>query len=168
MTNNRFSGSVILGQIICFYWFLYWLMNGADKFLHGRDLLLFRWSGKDRISQFGDYFNRVNIPEDWINPVLYTLGFWEIALSLCFLIASLSRCGTLGEQKRWGIAMLGLSMGAFTFIAFSVFDIISGDRAELLEHGIYLGLIILSWLVVLYLNDRSAGGFIPDERSQVR
>ena len=59
-------------------------------------------------------------------------------------------------------------MGAFTFIAFSVFDIISGDRAELLEHGIYLGLIILSWLVVLYLSDRSGGGSIPNERSQVQ
>ena len=37
-----------------------------------------------------------------------------------------------------------------TFTGFSAFDVIAGDRLELLEHGIYLSMIILSWFVIMY------------------
>ena len=124
MTRNKFASSVYFEEIICLYWFLFWLMNGMDKFLNGRDLVLFRWFGYDRTSRFGDYFNRVDLPEEWINAVLYAAGTWEIVLSLSFLVSGWFCFRKSDEQKRWNSLMLGLSMGAFTFIGFSVFDVI--------------------------------------------
>ena len=142
-------------------------MNGMDKFLNGRDLVLFRRFGYDRTSRFGDYFNRVDLPEEWVNAVLYAAGTWEIVLSLSFLASGWFCFRKSDEQKRWNSLMLGLSMGAFTFIGFSVFDVISGDRVELLEHGTYLGMIILSEFIIIYLRDRTVENSLPAEESNV-
>ena len=141
-------------------------MNGMDKFLNGRDLLLFRWFGKDRTEQFGVYFGKADLPEGWINSVLYVVGTWEIALSLLFLAAVFYRVRRGGEQNLWNAALPGFFVATLTFTAFSVFDVIAGDRGELLEHSIYLGMIILSWFVIMYRRDRVAESALSSAESE--
>lgn len=158
MTISVLSRSVLFEGTICLYWFLFWLMNGLDKFLNGRDLVLFTWIGKDRTTQFGTYFNGADLPTRWINPVLHAIGIWEIATSLFFL-AAISFCFRKNAERKFqDTVVLGFMGGSLAFTGFSAFDIIAGVRLELFEHGIYLGMIILSWFVIMYrANAKSPG-----------
>lgn len=144
--ENRYSRIVAVGAAL--YWAVFWLMNGLDKFLYGRNLLLFRWHGKDRADQFGAYFERIGIPDFLAEPVLIFTGVWEIALGLVFL-AIVYRI-VRGSRPLAVLRMMSLGTAAsiLTFIGFSTFDVVSGDRAELLEHGAYLILVLVSWLAV--------------------
>ena len=157
MTRSILSRSVLFEGMICLYWFLFWLMNGMDKFLNGRDLVLFTWVGKDRTAQFGTYFNGADLPTRWISPVLHAVGMWEIVISLFFLASILFCFQKNAEQKFQHAVVLGCLGGSLTFTGFSVCDIIAGDRLELFEHGIYLSMIILSWFVIMYYREGSVG-----------
>ncbi len=143
-------------RIIILYWFLFWILNGMDKFLNGRDLLLFKWHGKNRTLQFTSYFDRTELPKEWINSFLYVIGLWELTLSVFFLAAVILILRKVDGQKIWKAMRLGLLLSASTFIGFSAVDIIIGDRGELLEHGVFLGLVIVSWLVIIHQRERAA------------
>lgn len=148
------SRSVLLENVIIWYWFLFWLANGVDKFLNGRDLIVFSWYGKDRTEQLGSYFNLINLPEEWIDLILHTIGSWEIVISLFFLSGLIYIAQRGRKQNFWRIGRWGFFLTALTFISFSVFDIIAGDRFELLEHNVYIGMTILSWFIFIYRRDR--------------
>jgi len=144
---TRINETLSMSNVLVVYWAIYWLMNGLDKFLNRKDLGIFTWYGKDRTEQFSGYFSNSAIPESWINSLLYLVGFWEILIFLC-LAKSLS---TLMRHSQFDTEWLklGMNLGAITFVIFSFFDVIFGDRAELLEHGTFLILVV--WLKPLKL-----------------
>jgi hypothetical protein len=121
-----------LGYIALAYWFLFWLLNGLDKFMHGATVTpLFTWFGKDRAEQFGKYFDRLDLPANGIAPL-------ELAVAALFAVALLST----RQFETW----LGAAFAAcaLMFIGFSAWDVVVGDRAELLEHGTYLGVVFIT------------------------
>jgi hypothetical protein len=124
-----------LGYIALVYWFVFWLLNGVDKFLHGRDLALFTWFGKDRTEQFGKYFDRLDLSADGIAPLLSFCGIVELGVAALFVGA------ILGSERLLGWAFAAC---ALMFIGFSAWDVVVGDRAELLEHGTYLGVVFIT------------------------
>lgn len=132
-----------LGTIALLYWFVFWLMNGLDKFLHGVSVSLaerplFTWFGKDRTEQFTKYFDRLDLPQEGIAPLLSACGAIELAVAGLFAFA-------LADARRfeaWAGAAFAAS--ALLFIGFSMFDVVAGDRAELLEHGTYVGVVFVT------------------------
>ena len=129
------------------YWMLFWLLNGLDKFLNRTDLGLFAWYGKDRTEQFTGYFERLDVPVHLIDPILYFAGVWEILVAAPLLAALvlLRQRGANARLNRvvgWGFILSGI-----TLIAFSAFDVVAGDRAELREHGLYLVVLLVSYLL---------------------
>lgn len=132
-----------LGYVVFAYWFLFWLMNGLDKFMHGASVSLggaplFTWFGKDRSEQFGKYFDRLALPHDGIAPLLATCGAFELGVALLFAIAFFSR----RRFEQWTGAAFAAC--ALMFVGFSMWDVVAGDRAELLEHGTYLGVVFIT------------------------
>ena len=132
-----------LGYIALTYWFVFWLVNGLDKFMHGVSVSLFgtplfTWFGKDRLEQFGKYFDRLEIPHDGIAPLLGTCGALELGVATLFGLALL---GTKGFET-WLTA--AFSACALMFMGFSTWDVVAGDRAELLEHGTYMGVVFIT------------------------
>lgn len=132
-----------LGYIALFYWFVFWLLNGVDKFMHGANvsiggMMLFTWFGKDRGEQFGKYFDRLGLSHDGIAPLLSFCGLVELGVALLFAGALLS----VRNFEAW----LGAAFAAcaLMFVGFSVWDVVVGDRAELLEHGTYLGVVFIT------------------------
>ena len=142
--NNHRPSS--FGTLFIFYWAMYWLMNGLDKFLNRRDLGLMTWHGKDRSDQFGGYFTVCDLPEEWIKPLLYLVGIWEgiIFVVLAMVLWAL-RFRSYFDEK---LFKFGMYWGAATFVIFSFFDVIFGDRAELLEHGTFLVLVGVTYHLV--------------------
>jgi hypothetical protein len=132
-----------LGHIALVYWFVFWLMNGLDKFMHGISVSLaerplFTWFGKDRTEQFTKYFDRLDLPHDGIAPVLGSCGAIELGVALLFGLAIVDT----RRFETWLGAAFAAS--ALLFLGFSVFDVVAGDRAELLEHGTYLGVVFVT------------------------
>lgn len=138
----------LIAGCVLLYWAVFWLMNGLDKFLCGRDLVIFRWHGKDRTNQFGTYLQNIEIESSLVAPILTFAGVWEIMIGVVFAIALFH----LIYQFRPATMFYGMTFGAvasvLTFIGFSAFDVVAGDRAELLEHGTYMMLLLISWLIV--------------------
>lgn len=132
-----------LGFIALTYWFVFWLLNGLDKFMHGANVsvggvALFTWFGKDRGEQFGKYFDRLGASHDGIAPLLGFCGVLELGVAALFATALLST----RDFSAWAGA--AFSACALMFIGFSTWDIVVGDRAELLEHGTYLGVVFIT------------------------
>lgn len=132
-----------LGYIVFAYWFLFWLLNGMDKFMHGAsvsigDAPLFTWFGKDRNEQFAKYFDRLDLPHEGIAPLLGTCGVIELGVAILFALAFV---GQRHFEQRSGAAFAAC---ALMFVGFSVWDVVAGDRAELLEHGTYLGVVFIT------------------------
>ena len=140
---------VSIKLLLILYWFLFWTFNGLDKFLNNTDLGFFLWRGKDRTEQFARYFD-TDASNWFVDAAIYFAGAWELALGLLFLaaIALFLRASTAAARQRLTAALLGLFISALTLIAFSILDVIAGDRAELLEHGTFLGIVLVSWLVM--------------------
>ena len=142
------AGSRPLALIAIGYWAVFWIFNGLDKFLNRTDIGALHWYGKDRKHQFNEYFANMDVPQDLTEPVLLFAGIWEIAVGALFLAML-----CFADSKWVGAAAsralsCGFAAAGLTLIAFSMFDIVSGDRAELREHGLYLMLLMVSWMVV--------------------
>ena len=127
-----------LPAIIVVYWAVFWLLNAADKILNRTSLEFFTWHGKDRTAQFSQYFTDMNMPLVLVEPTLYFAFVWELVVGILFMMA-ISRPQLLSKA---------FALSAITFIGFSAFDVIAGDRAELLEHGTYMALLLVSWKVL--------------------
>jgi hypothetical protein len=132
-----------LGYVVYAYWFLFWLLNGMDKFMHGTSVSLgggmaFTWFGKDRSEQFGKYFDRMDLPHDGIAPLLSVCGVVELAVAVLFAVALVAR----ERFEQWSGAAFAAC--ALMFLGFSVWDVVAGDRAELLEHGTYMGVVFVT------------------------
>ena len=132
-----------LGYVVYVYWFLFWLLNGMDKFMHGASVSLgggplFTWFGKDRTEQFTKYFDHLDLPIEGIAPLLTTCGVIELAVAVLFAVALVS----VRRFEQWSGA--AFASCAVMFLGFSVWDVVAGDRAELLEHGTYIGVVFIT------------------------
>jgi hypothetical protein len=76
--------------------------------------------------------------------VLHSLGVIETLLGIGFLTALLSRKIPLVFSQIYFKASI------LIFLLYSIGDIIFGDRAELLEHGTYLALIMICFAFFLW------------------
>ena len=145
--------------LIVLYWLVFWLGNGLDKFATGTTMPLLTWHGKDRYEQFTEYFWRLGFGLDMVPDMLHTVGIWELLIAAVFLVAALFflwrfNDDDAGSDRYRGIIRFGLYLSALTFIAFSLFDIIVGDRAELREHALYFVVVVLSLIAVSHMGDR--------------
>ncbi|MFD2177595.1 hypothetical protein [Veronia pacifica] len=140
---DRINVLITLPRTIIVYWAGFWLLNGLDKFLNRTQIGVFTWHGKDRKEQFGNYFANCNFPEHWITPLLHGIGIWEIFISIPLWLAAWFHNKNEFTFTKW--YSFGMTMGAITFVLFSMGDVILGDRAELLEHGTYLILVCVSY-----------------------
>jgi len=138
---NTVTPAVALKACAVGYWGVFWVMNGLDKFLNRSDLGLFNWYGKDRTNQFTEYFKRMDVNVDAINPVLFFAGIWELLVAVPLFYAMSLILRGQDSEKSERIMTWGYVLTALTMIAFSGFDVIAGDRAELREHGLYLALL---------------------------
>ncbi|RXJ72721.1 hypothetical protein CS022_13885 [Veronia nyctiphanis] len=143
---DKVNSFLVMPRIIIIYWAGFWLLNGLDKFLFRTEMCIFTWYGKDRTEQFSNYFAQSDIPPVWISPLLNTIGIWEVLISvpLCYAAWQYKPRFTLCRDY----FNLGMNLGALTFLAFSMGDIVIGDRAELLEHGTYFILVLISFWYV--------------------
>ena len=149
LTRERVGDSAgALDGIIVLYWLVFWTANGADKFLHETNLGPVIWFGKDRAVQIHGYFSLIDGPLEWVDTVIYSIGIWELGMASVF-----AACGLFlllygaGAPYTVYLARLGFLLSALMLIGFTAFDVMVGDRFEVLEHNIYFALVVLTWYI---------------------
>ena len=117
-----------------FFWGIFWLLNGLDKFFNGAGFF-----GVTRDEKFIAYFASINIPSEAAIVSLYCCGVFETLLGVLFLSCLI--------KSKWTVnAALYMKLGMLVFVTFSFFDILFGDRKELWEHSTFLTMTLVSWL----------------------
>lgn len=131
------------------FWLVFWLFNGLDKFLFQTDMGVMTWYGKDRGWQFLTYITNMQLPDYFVGPILRFAGIWEIAVAGLFAAFFWVQLTHKDQSKNKNIRLydIALKVSMLTFIGFCAFDIVVGDRAELLEHSTYIGVVAVSYLV---------------------
>ncbi len=132
--------------VVVTFWFFFWLLNGLDKFFARQDVLLLHWWGNHRVEKFTMYFDKLSLDPAHVPATLVFAGFVEFAAAGAFVFA-----GVRLVQGRPGVAYrtdLAIALSIVVFLVFTMFDVIVGDRAELLEHSTYIGVLLVSFLAV--------------------
>ncbi|NVK32998.1 MAG: hypothetical protein HWE23_00870 [Rhodobacteraceae bacterium] len=130
------------------FWFLFWFLNALDKFLAQQHMGMIRWYGNHRVEKFGMYFERLDIDSTYVVPTLVFAGIVEFAVAALFGVAIWRLVKSGGDVL--GAISSAVAASIVIFIGFEIFDVVVGDRAELLEHSTYIGVLFLSYLVSLF------------------
>ena len=145
--NDRLPSRVILSA----FWASFWLLNGLDKFFNGEHFF-----GVTRDEKFIDYFAGLLLPSQLALTTLYAFGVAEVLLGLGFLYILIRRDAPPVLNR------LNFKFSMLLFFAFSIGDILFGDRAELLEHGTFLVLVIVSFEFFLLVDRSRAEAAVGD------
>lgn len=145
MTNTTHTREKdLVRYFIIIYWSLFWLLNVADKIIGGAHLL---FVGRDRFAQVERFFDSIGLE----NPVFANIALVITAgleiFALVFFVGALYYHLTKNREstRSWFLVGVGFSLATFTF--FSIGDQVFGDHFELLEHGLFWFIALLSWVV---------------------
>ncbi len=137
-----------LGFMILGYWAMFWLLNGMDKFLCRTDLGFMTWFGNHRYEKFTMYMERLGLSEAFVSPTLIFAGLWEFAITALCLLAMAAFLKPTSLTTRMKHIYRAMGGTIVTFMGFCLFDVIVGDRAELLEHSTYIGVAVISYILL--------------------
>ncbi len=148
-THNRLyyflENYLRLEYILYLFWAFFWTLNGLDKFFNGTVVQTANgpkevgWFGVTRDQKFIDYFAKLYLPKWTALGFLYTFAVLEIMVGLMFLAILLYRKMPSVYRR------LVFKLSMLIFLAFSVGDILFGDRQELWEHGTFMVLTLLTY-----------------------
>ena len=142
-------GKQLIRYLILIYWLLFWLLNILDKIIGGSHFL---WVGKDRFATFERFFDSIGLG----NPIIANIALMITAGLEIFAFVFFSGAlyhfikKNMDSTRSWFFMGIVLTLIIFTY--FSIGDQIFGDHAELLEHGIYWFITLLSWVIFIRID----------------
>ncbi len=144
--NNRIMGKQLIRYLILIYWLLFWLLNILDKIIGGSHFL---WVGKDRFAQLERFFDSLGLGNPIIASVALIITAGLEIFAFVFFSGALYHFikKNIDSARLWFFIGIVLTLIIFTY--FSIGDQIFGDHIELLEHGIYWFITLLSWVIFI-------------------
>lgn len=119
-------------------------MNVVDKIIGGAHLF---FVGRDRFAQVERFFDSIGLENPlYANIALVITAALEV-FALVFFIGALYHLITKNAEatRSWFLTGICFTLATFTF--FSIGDQVFGDHFELLEHGLFWFIALLSWVV---------------------
>ena len=146
-TNIKVRDTVRL--FILIYWTLFWLLNVIDKIIGGAHLL---FVGRDRFAQVERFFDSIGLDEPIYANLALILTAGLETFALVFFLGALYFFITKSRELAgsWFLYGIGFTLTTFTF--FSIGDQVFGDHFELLEHGLFWFIALLSWMTFAHLD----------------
>jgi len=148
-SNGRIIGKDLIRYFILIYWIVFWLFNVVDKIIGGAHFL---FVGKDRFAQIERFFDSLGLGNPiFANVALIITAGLEIFAFVCFSGALYHFLKKNSDTARsWFFMGIVLTLTTFTF--FSIGDQIFGDHSELLEHGLFWFITLLSWIIFIRID----------------
>lgn len=149
-SKTNINGKDLVRYFILIYWILFWLLNVLDKVIGGAHFL---FVGKDRFAQVERFFDSLGLG----NPIIADIALIITAGLETF--AFVFFCGALYHFIKKNIDatgswfFIGIALTLITFTYFSIGDQVFGDHFELLEHGLFWFIGLLSWIIFIRVDE---------------
>lgn len=149
VSSKRIIGKELIRYLILIYWSLFWLLNSLDKIIGGSHFL---FVGKDRFAVIERLFDSLGFGNPIIaNVALIIASGLEIFAFVFFFGALFHNIKkNIDSTRSWFFVGIILTLVIFTY--FSIGDQIFGDHKELLEHGLYWFIALLSWIIFIHID----------------
>ena len=147
--SNIVNGKDLIKYLILVYWVLFWLFNILDKIIGGSHFL---FVGKDRFAQIERFFDSIGLGNPIIANVALIISSGLEIFAFVFSLGALYHLmkKNIDSARSWFFVGIIFTLVVFTY--FSIGDQIFGDHAELLEHGIYWFITLLSWMIFIHID----------------
>ena len=137
----------IIKYFILIYWTLFGVLSVIDKIVP--DVYPY-WVGADFYTLFIKFFASLGLTNPLFATVTLTsISFIEIVAFVCYLFSLFNLYKSKDKiSEQWFYR--GISFSVLLFSIFSIGDQVFGDRFNLLEHGIFWIILIVSWAIFKY------------------
>lgn len=144
--TNKIIGKDLIRYFILIYWILFWLLNVIDKIIGGAHFL---FVGKDRFAQVERFFDSLGLGDPIIANIALIITVGLETFALVFFCGALYHFAKKNIDATCSWFFIGIALTLITFTYFSVGDQVFGDHFELLEHGLFWFIGLLSWIIFI-------------------
>lgn len=139
--------SVGIAAVLALHWFVFWLLNGLDKFLNADNFFGVDFKNKLKGPPDADgLLANLGFGDGWAAPIAVVVGIIELVLALLFLVALVNLFQRRAESSEAIAACLTLSVLFFAIL--SAGAVLFGDRAAMEQHAIFIIALLASRFVV--------------------
>ena len=147
--KNRLIGKDLIRYFILIYWILFWLFNIIDKIIGSAHFL---FVGKDRFAQMQRFFDSIGLDNPIIADIALIITAGLEIFAFVFFIGALFHFKRKNMDATRSWFFIGIVFTLITFTYFSIGDQIFGDHFELLEHGLFWFITLLSWIIFIRID----------------
>lgn len=149
ITKNRIIGKDLIRYFILIYWTLFWLFNIVDKVIGGAHFL---FVGKDRFAQIERFFDSIGLGEPIIANIALIITTGLETFAFVFFCGALFHFAKKNIDATRSWFFIGIALTLITYTYFSLGDQVFGDHFELLEHGLFWFIALLSWIIFIRID----------------
>lgn len=117
-----------------------------DKVIGGAHFL---FVGKDRFAQMERYFDSIGLGDPIVANLALMITVGLETFALVFFCGALYHFTKKNIEATRSWFFIGIVLTLTTFTYFSVGDQVFGDHFELLEHGLFWFIALLSWIIFI-------------------
>ncbi len=141
------NGKVGIVAVLALHWFVFWLLNGLDKFFNANNFFGVDFKNKLKGPPGEDgLLANLGFSDGWAAPIATIVGIIEVVLALLFLVAIVNLFQRRTRSSDGVLACLTLSVLFFGLL--SAGAVLFGDRAAMEQHAIFIIALLASWFVV--------------------
>lgn len=144
--RTKIIGKDLIRYFILIYWTLFWLFNIVDKVIGGAHFL---FVGKDRFAQIQRFFDSLGLGDPIIANIALIITAGLETFAFVFFCGALYHFAKKNIDAARSWFFVGIALTLITYTYFSVGDQIFGDHFELLEHGLFWFIGLLSWIIFI-------------------
>ncbi len=134
-----------ISVVLVLHWCLFWITNGADKWLNGGHFFGVRFTS----ALENDLLPAIGVSASLAEPMAIVVGLAEFGIGILFAVTfALFICK---HRQRFNMALLSINLSVLNFLVLSFGAVIFGARAALNNNGIFIAALLLSWIIINHL-----------------
>ena len=138
----RIHNTVSVGTVLSLYWFLFWLLNGFDKFLNNDTF----YGVNFKMALEGALLPSLGLDTSLASPLAAIVGIIEVVLGLLFLVSLLAFATR--KPHRYEVANACIVLSVLFFALLTAGAILFGARDHVMTQGLFIGTLLVSGLTL--------------------
>ena len=138
----RIHDKASIGAVLSLYWFLFWILNGFDKFFNADSF----YGVNFKMGLENVMLPALDLSTSLASPLAIIVGIIEVVLGLLFLVSLGAFIRSKPHRYEVGNACIGLSVLFFALLTAGA--ILLGERGHVMTQGLFIGTLLLSGLTL--------------------
>ncbi|MCY3892662.1 MAG: hypothetical protein OXF61_04315 [Acidimicrobiaceae bacterium] len=138
----RIHDKASIGAVLSLYWFLFWLLNGFDKFFNADTF----YGVNFKMGLENVMLPALGMSTSLAWPLAIIVGVIEVVLGLLFLVSLGAFVARKPHRYEVGTACIGLSVLFFALLTAGA--ILFGERGHVMTQGLFIGTLLVSALTL--------------------